>query len=151
MKAFNFSSTTHGRCGRQKDIRTYNPSTNEPIAELASASSGDVNKAVSAAKKAFKAGRISAVMPGRDYMMKAAEVMLGRLPELAKWSPGHGKPITRPSPSTSLCHPRNGILRPPAGRSRGRSSRFPTSRPFDWVTYEPYGVVGQSALELPCT
>ena len=128
----------------KKTFLSYNPSTNQPIAELASASCADVNAAVSAAKKAFKSWSSLSGDARADYMMKAADVMRRRLPELAKWeAQDTGKPIHETEPiDIPYAIRAMEYFAHQAREIQGQVIPLPNEPAFDWVTYEPYGVVG---------
>jgi acyl-CoA reductase-like NAD-dependent aldehyde dehydrogenase len=128
----------------KKTFISYDPSTNEPIAELASASRGDVNTAVAAARKAFKSWSALSGDARADYMMKAAEVMRRRLPELAKWEARDtGKPIHETEPiDIPYAIRAMEYFAHQAREIQGQVIPLPNEPAFDWVTYEPYGVVG---------
>ena len=128
-----------------KIFQSLNPATNEPIAELASATERDVDKAVVAAKEAFASG-IWSELDGderADYMLKAAMIMRKRLKELAKWeSMDVGKPISEaenidiPYSIRAMEYFAN-----QAREIKGEVIPLPGGSAFDWVSYEPYGVV----------
>ncbi len=132
-----------------KDKKTFvsiNPANGEQIAELAAASKDDVNKAVDAAKKAFKSG-VWSELDGdtrASYMLKAADIMRKRLKELARWEAmDTGKPIYE----TELVDIPYSIraMEYFANQAReisGQVIPIPNESAFDWVSYEPYGVVG---------
>jgi acyl-CoA reductase-like NAD-dependent aldehyde dehydrogenase len=125
---------------------SINPARNESIAELASASYNDVDKAVTVAKKVFDSG-VWSDLDGddrADYMLKAAHIMRRRLKELAKWEAmDTGKPISE----TELVDIPYAIrameyFANQAREIKGQVIPIPKEDAFDWVTYEPYGVVG---------
>jgi acyl-CoA reductase-like NAD-dependent aldehyde dehydrogenase len=124
---------------------SINPARNEEIAELALASAGDVDKAVQAAKKTFQSG-IWSELSGDDragYMIKAAEIMRRRHKELAKWEAmDTGKPVYE----TELVDIPYAIraMEYFANQAReitGMVIPIPGEQAFDWVSYDPYGVV----------
>jgi len=119
------------------------PATNQPIAELASASAADVNKAVGAAKKAFKGWSNLSGDARADYMMKAAAIMRRRLPELAKWeAQDTGKPIHETEPiDIPYAIRAMEYFANQAREIQGHVIPLPNEAAFDWVTYEPFGVV----------
>lgn len=125
---------------------SINPATNEPIAELASASVKDVDKAVAAARRAFDAGVWSGLNGDERaaYMLKAADIMRRRHKELAEWeAKDTGKPIHEtlhvdiPYSIRAMEYFAN-----QAREIQGHVIPIPGEKVFDWVTYEPYGVVG---------
>lgn len=129
-----------------KTFISKNPARNEEIAELASASKADVDKAVQTAKKVFESG-VWSDLDGdvrANYMLKAAEIMRRRLKELAKWEAmDTGKPIYE----TELVDIPYSIrameyFANQAREINGMTIPIPGEEAFDWVTYEPYGVVG---------
>ncbi len=76
-------------------IKTVNPATEEPLAEVWDAGPADVDAAVSAARRAYE--RVWGPMPGRDrakYLYRIARVIQERARELAVLeSIDNGKPI----------------------------------------------------------
>ncbi|WP_018347954.1 aldehyde dehydrogenase family protein [Longispora albida] len=75
-------------------FKTINPATEEPLAEVALADAGDVDKAVAAARKAFKKW---SKLPGKErgkYLFRIARILQERSRELAVLeSIDNGKPI----------------------------------------------------------
>jgi aldehyde dehydrogenase (NAD+) len=129
----------------KKYFQSFNPSKNEPIAELPLASKSDVDKAVKAAKKAFDSGVWSDIDPDKraDVMLKAADIMRKRLKELARWEAMDvGKPIMEaedvdiPYSIRAMEYFAN-----QAREIKGEVIPLPGNVAFDWVSYEPYGVV----------
>ena len=128
-----------------KTFFSYYPCTGEPIAELAFASENDVALATKAARDAFESG----VWSGLDvdersaYLHRVADIMQRRFEELCKWEAmDTGKSI----------HECRLIDIPLAIRAfhfhadsmksiRGQVITIPGKEKFDYVTYEPYGVV----------
>ena len=128
-----------------KTFQSVDPSRNEPIAELAFATAQDVDKAVTAARKAFSSGIWSDLDGDQraEYMLRAASIMRRRSKELAQWEARDaGKPITEaehidiPASIRAMEYFAN-----QAREIRGHVVPLPGSRACDWVTYEPYGVV----------
>ncbi|HWB34818.1 MAG TPA: aldehyde dehydrogenase family protein [Rugosimonospora sp.] len=76
-------------------VKTVNPATEEPLAEVWDAGPADVDAAVSAARRAYE--RVWGPMPGRDrakYLYRIARVIQERARELAVLeSIDNGKPI----------------------------------------------------------
>lgn len=130
----------------KKTFVSYDPSTNMPIAELASASRADVDKAVAVAKKTFRSGVWSDLTGDAraEYMLKAAGIMRRRLKELAKWeAQDTGKPIHETEPIDIPYAIRAMEYFANQGREiQGQVIPIPNEDVFDWVSYEPYGVVG---------
>jgi acyl-CoA reductase-like NAD-dependent aldehyde dehydrogenase len=129
----------------KKYFQSFNPSKNEPIAELPLAGKIDVDKAVKAAKKAFDSGIWSDIDPDKraDIMLKAADIMRKRLKELARWEAMDvGKPIMEaedvdiPYAIRAMEYFAN-----QAREIKGEVIPLPGNVAFDWVSYEPYGVV----------
>ena len=129
----------------KKTFQSLDPSKNEPIAELHMAGEKDVDRAVQAAKNAFESGVWSDRDPDdrADLMLKAAEIMRKRLKELARWEAlDTGKPIYETENVdidyairameyfANQCREIQGMVIP-----------LPGDVAFDWVSYEPYGVV----------
>jgi len=128
-----------------KVFQSINPSKNEPIAELNEANAKDVDSAVQAAKKAFASGIWSDLDPDKraEYMLKAADIMGRRLKELARWEAiDVGKPISETENVDILYAIR--AMEYFANQTReikGEVIPLPGNVAFDWVSYEPYGVV----------
>lgn len=130
----------------EKSFTSINPADNEPIAELALASDADAEKAVKAAKDTFESG-VWSELDGdsrANYMLKAADIIRRRAKELARWEAvDTGKPIYE----TELVDIPYAIraMEYFANRAReiqGQVIPIPQAEVFDWVVYEPYGVVG---------
>lgn len=129
-----------------KTYQVLDPSKNEPIAEVALADKEDVDRAVKAAREAFDKG-IWSELDGderAEYMLKAAELMRKRTKELAKWETLEcGKPI---SESEDIDMPYSiramEYFANQAREIKGEVIPIPGGYAFDYVTYEPYGVVG---------
>lgn len=129
-----------------KTYQVLDPSKNEPIAEVALADKEDVDRAVKAAREAFNKG-IWSELDGderAEYMLKAAELMRKRTKELAKWETLEcGKPI---SESEDIDMPYSiramEYFANQAREIKGEVIPIPGGYAFDYVTYEPYGVVG---------
>ena len=128
-----------------KTFFSYNPCTGEAIAELAFASEKDVLDATKAARNAFKNGVWSDLDIDKRsaYLHRVADIMESRFEELCKWEAmDTGKSI----------HECRLIDIPLAIRAfrfhadsvksiRGQVITIPGKEKFDYVTYEPYGVV----------
>jgi acyl-CoA reductase-like NAD-dependent aldehyde dehydrogenase len=129
----------------KKTFQSLDPSKNEPIAELHMAGEKDVDRAVQAAKKAFERGVWSDRDPDdrADLMLKAAEIMRRRLKELARWEAlDTGKPIYE-TENVDIDYSIR-AMEYFANQSReipGMVIPLPGDVAFDWVSYEPYGVV----------
>ncbi|MGN9841417.1 aldehyde dehydrogenase family protein [Nonomuraea sp. H19] len=80
--------------GSGESFKTINPATEEPLAEVATASSDDVDRAVQAARKAFG---VWSALPGAErakYLFRIARIIQERARELAVLeSLDNGKPI----------------------------------------------------------
>ena len=129
-----------------KTYQVLDPSKNEPIAEVALADKEDVDRAVKAARKAFDKGIWSELNGDKraEYMLRAAELMRKRTKELAKWETLEcGKPI---SESEDIDMPYSiramEYFANQAREIKGEVIPIPGGYAFDYVTYEPYGVVG---------
>lgn len=129
-----------------KTYQVLDPSKNEPIAEVALADKEDVDRAVKAAREAFNKGIWSELDGDKraEYMLKAAELMRKRTKELAKWETLEcGKPI---SESEDIDMPYSiramEYFANQAREIKGEVIPIPGGYAFDYVTYEPYGVVG---------
>ena len=129
-----------------KTFESIDPSKGETIAELAFASPADVDKAVRAARKTFDSGTWSQLDGDQraDYMLKAADIMERRLSELAEIEARDvGKPIFEAQ--NIDIHYSIRAMRYFANQAReiqGQVVPLPGNEAFDWVSYEPYGVVG---------
>ncbi len=124
---------------------SLNPARNEPIAELAAATPQDVDRAVQAAKKAFDSGVWSDMDPDRraSIMLKAADIMRRRLKELARWEAMDvGKPIYE-AENVDIPYSIRAMeyFANQAREIQGQVIPLPGGAAFDWVSYEPYGVV----------
>jgi acyl-CoA reductase-like NAD-dependent aldehyde dehydrogenase len=121
-----------------------NPATGEKIAVVASAGPKDVDRAVASAKGAFECGPWSTMDADQraDLMVAAAALMRKRARELAEWeTKANGKPITE---SLEIDIPLSiRAMEYFANRARVIESELlePNAKVFDYVTYEPYGVV----------
>ncbi len=128
-----------------KKFESLDPSKNLPIAELHLAGEKDVDIAVKAAKKTFESGVWSDLDPDKraDIMLKVADIMRKRLKELAKWeSMDTGKPIME-TENVDI-HYAIRAMEYFANQSReikGEVIPLPGNVAFDWISYEPYGVV----------
>ena len=129
-----------------KTYQVLDPSKNEPIAEVALADKEDVDRAVKAAREAFNKGIWSELDGDKraEYMLKATELMRKRTKELAKWETLEcGKPI---SESEDIDMPYSiramEYFANQAREIKGEVIPIPGGYAFDYVTYEPYGVVG---------
>ena len=129
-----------------KTYQVLDPSKNEPIAEVALADKEDVDRAVKAAREAFNKGIWSELDGDKraEYMLKATELMRKRTKELAKWETLEcGKPI---SESEDIDMPYSiramEYFANQAREIKGEVIPVPGGYAFDYVTYEPYGVVG---------
>ncbi|MCL5072991.1 MAG: aldehyde dehydrogenase family protein [Actinobacteria bacterium] len=127
-----------------KYFTSYCPATGEPLAELALASAGDVDKAVQAAKKAFPEWSKIDGDRRADLMMKALEIFREKKQEFAEWEAKDvGKPLNEtvnvdlPYTYRAMEYFSN------LGRQiRGNVIPLPGRAAFCYETYEPYGVVG---------
>ncbi|MCL5069916.1 MAG: aldehyde dehydrogenase family protein [Actinobacteria bacterium] len=129
-----------------KVFKTIDPSKNEEIAQLPVATPEDVDNAVKAAKNAFTKGGWPELDADKraDYMLKAADIIKRRAKELARWEAMDvGKTISDAEntdiPYTIRAFEYFANL---AREIRGEVISIPGSKVFDYVTYEPYGVVG---------
>ena len=132
-----------------KTFETKNPCTGETIATLSSASAGDTRKAVAAAHAAFASGCWSGLdrVDRARLLHRVADILERRLEEFARWEAMDvGKPIRET----------RGIDIPLSVRAfrfhaneiqslKGQVVEVPGKHLFDYVTYEPYGVVGSIA------
>ncbi len=132
-----------------KDAQTfvsYNPATGEPEAELAKASAQDVDRAVAAAKAAFDSGIWSGLDPEERgaYLLRAAQIMERRAEELAICETRDaGKPI-RESRDVDIPYAIRAMeyFSKVMTAMKGEVIHIPGNFAFDYVTYEPMGVVG---------
>ncbi|MCD6575379.1 aldehyde dehydrogenase [Candidatus Aerophobetes bacterium] len=129
-----------------KTYQVVDPSKNEPIAEVALANEKDVDRAVKAAREAFDKG-IWSELDGderAEYMLKVAELMKKRKKELARWETLQtGKPI-KESEDIDIPYSIRAMeyFANQAREIKGEVIPIPGKYAFDYVTYEPYGVVG---------
>jgi len=129
-----------------KTYQVVDPSKNEPIAEVALANEKDVDRAVKAAREAFNKG-IWSELDGderAEYMLKVAELMKKRNKELARWETLQtGKPI-KESEDIDIPYSIRAMeyFANQAREIKGEVIPIPGKYAFDYVTYEPYGVVG---------
>lgn len=126
-------------------FQSLDPSTNRPIAELSSACRQDVDKAVKAAKDTFDSRAWSGLDGDEraDYMLKAADIMRRRSKELAKWeAQDAGKPINE-AENVDIPYAIRAMeyFANQAREIKGEVIPLPGEKAFDWVTFEPYGVV----------
>jgi len=127
-----------------KYFTSYCPATGEPLAELASASENDVDKAVKAARRAFPEWSKTDGDVRADLMAKALEIFKKRKLEFAEWEAKDvGKPVKEtidvdlPYTFRAMEYFSN------LGRQiRGNVIPLPGNAAFCYETYEPYGVVG---------
>lgn len=124
---------------------SVNPATGEKVAVLAKASKNDVDRAVKVAKKTFDSGVWSRMDPDKraDLMLKAADLMRKRFEELAE---AEARDAGKPIRETRLVDIPYSIraMEYFANMSReikGEVIPLPGDQAFDWVSFEPYGVV----------
>jgi len=129
-----------------KTYQVLDPCKNEPVAEVALADEKDVDRAVKSAKDTFDKG-IWSELDGderAEHMLKAAELMRKRTKELAKWETLQcGKPISE-SEDVDIPYSIRAMeyFANQAREIKGEVIPIPDGYAFDYVTYEPYGVVG---------
>jgi aldehyde dehydrogenase (NAD+) len=128
-----------------KTFESSNPCNGDVIAAISSASEADVNKAIAAAKDAFQSG----AWPGLDYeeravyMHRAADILEKRIEEFARWEALDSGKTIKDARNTDI------PLAIKAFRYhadaikaiKGKVIPIPGHTQFDYVTYEPYGVV----------
>ena len=128
-----------------KTFLSYNPCNGEPIAELAYASENDVLLATKAARDAFKSGDWSDldVDVRSAYLHRVADIMERRFEELCRWEAmDTGKPIHECRIIDIPLSIRAFRFHADSMKSiRGQMITIPGKEKFDYVTYEPYGVV----------
>lgn len=127
-------------------FETINPATGEAICEVAEADAADVDKAVSAARSAFKSGewpKMSATRRG-ELLYKLADLMEQNIEELARLETlDNGKPVSdslnADLPLAIACY------RYYAGwADKIQGKTIPINGPyFCYTRHEPVGVVGQ--------
>jgi phenylacetaldehyde dehydrogenase len=84
------------RCGVRQDVRDPNPATGETLANVAEGDAEDINRAVSAARKAFESGPWSRMTPSERgrLIWKIGDLILENAEELAQLeSLDNGKPV----------------------------------------------------------
>lgn len=126
-------------------FQSLNPSKDEPIAEISSATEEDVDMAVKCAKKSFQSGVWSDLDADvrADYMLKAADIMRKREKELARWEAMDvGKPIYE-AENVDIPYSIRAMeyFANQCREIKGEVIPLPGGYAFDWVSYEPYGVV----------
>ncbi|MSU64464.1 MAG: aldehyde dehydrogenase [Pedosphaera sp.] len=145
MQLRSFIANQWVESARAHRFQSLNPATNEPIADVMQASAEDVDAAVGAAKKAFDCGSWSELDPDSraEILLRAAAIMRRRLRELAEWEARDvGKPLREaelidiPYSIRALEYFAN-----QAREIQGQVIPLPGQNAFDWVSYEPYGVV----------
>lgn len=131
--------------GGGERMDSFNPFTGEKVASLAKADSSDIDRAVASAKETFDSGVWSQMDPDdrAALMLKAAALMRERFSELARWEAiDCGKPIKETTavdiPYAIRAMEYFGNM---AREIKGEVIPLPGDQAFDWVTYEPYGVV----------
>lgn len=128
-----------------KTFLSYNPCNSEAIAELAYASANDVEKATRAARSAFESGVWSDldVDVRSAYLHRVADIMEERFEELCRWEAmDTGKSIKECRLIDIPLSIRAFRFHADAMKSiRGQVITIPGKEKFDYVTYEPYGVV----------
>lgn len=128
-----------------KTFMSYNPCNGEPIAEMAFASDRDVEKASLAARGAFDSGIWSGLSPDERgvYLHRIADIMERRFEELCRWEAmDTGKPISECRLIDIPLSIRAFRFHADAMKSiRGQVINIPGDVKFDYVTYEPFGVV----------
>ena len=123
---------------------TYNPATNELLSTCANASAADVDKAVSAAQKAFESWSRTSPQERAALLLKAADTIEAHAAELAEIETrDNGKPLretTLVDVPLSVDHFRYfaGCLRSEEG-----SAVMIDDNTLSIVLHEPIGVVGQ--------
>lgn len=129
-----------------KTFLSYNPATGEPVAQLAQGSKTDVDKAIAAAKAAFDSGVWSDMDPEErgGFLARAAQIMQRRAEELAVCeTQDTGKPI-RESRDVDIPYAIRAMeyFSKVMTTFKGDIVNIPGNFAFDYVTYEPMGVVG---------
>ncbi len=129
-----------------KRMDVFCPATGEKICEIAAAQEQDVDRAVAAAKAAFESGVWSGLNGDEraEYMLRAADIMKRRTDEFARLEAmDSGKPIKEtievdiPYAIRAMEYFAN-IAR----EVQGSVIPLPGIDGFDYLTYEPFGVVG---------
>jgi acyl-CoA reductase-like NAD-dependent aldehyde dehydrogenase len=128
-----------------KTFVSYNPCNGEPIAEMAYASENDALRATAAARKAFQSGVWSDLDTDdrSAYLHRVADAMERRFEELCRWEAmDSGKPIRECRTIDIPLAIRAFRFHADLMKSiRGQVIAIPGKEKFDYVTYEPYGVV----------
>lgn len=129
-----------------KTFISYNPATGEPVAELAKGAKEDVDKAVAAAKSAYDRGVWAGMDPEErgEYLCRCADIMQRRAEELAQFETmDTGKPI-RESRDVDIWYSIRAMnyFAKIMTAFKGEVINIPGNFAFDYVTYEPVGVVG---------
>lgn len=144
LKLFIGNEWVDAQDGKKLDV--FCPATGEKIYEVAAASEKDVDYSVQCAKKTFDSGAWSGLTGDEraEYMLKAAEIMRRRSDELAEIEAlDSGKPIKEakeidiPYAIRAMEYFAN-IAR----EIQGHVIPLPGINGFDYLMYEPFGVVG---------
>ena len=78
----------------ENEIISYNPATGKEVGRVAIASAEDVNQAVEKSRQAFQVWRKSSFAERRQIVMRAREVILAEMDEIARLiSDESGKPV----------------------------------------------------------
>jgi len=131
-----------------KTFTSYDPSNGKEVSKFSSATAEDINRICDLSREVFESGVWSDMDPDdrADLMLKAAEIMKRRKRELAEYEAKEtGKPISETfnvdipysiwafEYFANLAREVKGEVIPISGH--------PGRNIFDFVTYEPYGVV----------
>src|ERR1700757_5439854 len=81
-----------------KTIPVLNPATEEPVGTVAHAEKTDLDEALAAAEKGFRAWRVVSAYERSKVMRKAAELMRARADQIATvLTMEQGRPLSKPS------------------------------------------------------
>jgi len=146
MKRFKlFINNEWADASDNKTFTTYNPCTGEPIAEMACAAKEDVDKAVASAKNAFDSGVWSELDPEKraEYMLRVCRIMERRADELAAWEAMDTGKTLRECKDVDIPYAIRAVEYHAMSAQflKGQVVHIPGQYAFDYVTYEPYGVV----------
>jgi len=125
---------------------SYNPATGETVAQFAKADEADVLGAIAAAKAAFDSGVWSGIDPEErgELMRRAAEILRRRADEFALYESLETGKTLRETTDVDIPYAIRALdyYSKAMATLHGQVAHIPGNFAFDYITYEPYGVVG---------
>jgi acyl-CoA reductase-like NAD-dependent aldehyde dehydrogenase len=125
---------------------SYNPATGEPVAKFAKAGEADVLKAIDAAKAAFDSGVWSEMDPEErgELMRRAAEILKSCSEEFALYESMETGKSLRETKDVDVPYAIRALdyYSKAMATLHGQVAHIPGGYAFDYISYEPYGVVG---------